>query len=71
MSSLGKPFSLSMSGVHSEFRKTQFFTSRIVLSKSGTVKNYLFCSILSDTLLEDGLPVSECTGGMCHFAILQ
>ena len=52
-SALGRPFSLYMSGVLSELGKDKCFASLIVLSKSGTVKNSLFCSILSDTLVEN------------------
>ena len=43
----GREFYLSMSGVLSEIGKA------IVLSKSGIVKNYLFCRILPDTLVEN------------------
>ena len=41
-----------MSGLLSKLGKAPFVASWIVLSKSGTVKNSLFCSILSDTLVE-------------------
>ena len=50
-SSLGRPFSLFMYGVLSELGKAPFVASWIVRSKSGTVENSLFCSILSDTLV--------------------
>ena len=52
-SALVRPFSLSMSVVLGELGKAPFVASWIVLSKSRTVKNYLFCSILSDTLVEN------------------
>ena len=52
-SALGSPFPFFMYGVHSEISKAPFVDSWIVLSKSGTVNNYLFCSILSDTLVEN------------------
>ena len=70
-SDLGREFSLSIYGVLSELGEAPFVASWIVLSKSGIVKNSLFCSILSDTLVENGLPVYECKGGMHHFAIFQ
>ena len=60
-----------MSVVLSEFGKALFVASWIVLSKTRTVNNSLFCSILSDALVETGLPVSGCTGGMRHFAIFR
>ena len=44
-SALGRPFSLSMSRVISELGKAPFVASWIVKSKSGIVKNSLFCSI--------------------------
>ena len=40
-----------MSGVLSELGKAPFFSFWVILSKSRTVKNSLFCSILSDTLV--------------------
>ena len=43
---------LSISGVIGELGKAPFVDSWIVLSKSGTVNNYLFCGILSDTLVD-------------------
>ena len=52
-SALVRPFISSMSGVLSEIRKAPFVASWIFLSKYRTVENYLFCSILSDTLLEN------------------
>ena len=52
-SDLGRPFFLSTSELLSELWKAPFFASWIVLSKSGTVKNSLFCSILSNTLVEN------------------
>ena len=48
----GSPFSLSIFGSLSELGKAPFFTSWDFISKSWTVKNYLFCSILSDILVE-------------------
>ena len=50
-SDLGRPFSLSISGLLSDLGNAPFFASWIVLPKSRTVKNSLFCSILSDTLV--------------------
>ena len=50
---MGRSFYLSLSGVLSEPGKAPFFASWIVMSKSGTVKNSLFCSILSDTLVKN------------------
>ena len=52
-SALGRPFSVSISGVLSELGRALFVASWIFLSKSGTVKNSLFFSILSDTLVEN------------------
>ena len=53
LSALGRPFRLTMYGVISELGKAPFFASWIVLSNPGTVKSSLFCSILSDTLVEN------------------
>ena len=53
LSALGRPFYLSMSRLLSEIWKASFFASCIVLSKSGTVNNYLYCSIFSDSLVEN------------------
>ena len=50
---LGRTFHLYMSGLLSEIGKYPFVDSWIFLSKSGTVKYYLFCSILSDTLVDN------------------
>ena len=69
-SALGRLFSLSMSGLLSEIWKSPFVASWIVLSKSGTVKNYLFCSILSDTLVETWDTYFRKGGGR-YFAIFR
>ena len=42
-----------MSGALIKLGKAPFVASWVVLSKSGTVKNSLFCIILSDTLVEN------------------
>ena len=52
-SDMGRQFYLSISGVIGELGKAPFVASWIVLSESGTVENYLFCSILYDTLVEN------------------
>ena len=52
-SAIERPFPLSIYGVLSELGRDPFFASWIVLSKSGTVKIFLFCSSLSDTLVEN------------------
>ena len=50
-SALGRTFYLSISGLLNELSKAPFVAYWIFLSKSGTVNNYLFCSILFDTFV--------------------
>ena len=52
-SALVRPFSLYISGVIREIGKALFVASGIVMSKSGTVNNSLFRSILSNTLVKN------------------
>ena len=52
-SALGSPIYLSIYGVLSKLWNAMFVASWIVLSKSGTAKNSLFCSILSDSFVEN------------------
>ena len=52
-SSLRRIFHLSMSGVLRKLGKAPFVASWIILSNSRKVNNFLFCSILSDTLVEN------------------
>ena len=55
-SDMGSLFSLSVSGALSELGKAPFVASWMVMSNSGTVKSYLFFSILSNTLEENWAP---------------
>ena len=52
-SSLRSLFHLSISGVLRKLGKAPFVASWIILSNSRKVNNFLFCSILSDTLVEN------------------
>ena len=72
-SSLVTQFSLSMSIVLSELGNSQFVASWISLSNSGTVKNCLFCSILSDTLVEDWAAffrIYRRNASLCHLLMM-
>ena len=70
-STLGSSFSLFLSVVLIELGKAPFVASLIFLSKSGSVKNYLFSQFYPILWWETELPISECTVGMRHFAIFQ
>ena len=52
-SALGRTSSLYISGALSKLGKAPFVASWMVLSKAGIVKTSLFCSILSNTLVEN------------------
>ena len=70
---LGRPFYFSMSGVLSELGKAPFVASWIVLSKSRTVKNSLFCSILSDTLVGNCVTcfrMYRSNASLCHLLMI-
>ena len=73
LSDMGRSFSLSASGVIIELWTYPFFASWIVMSKSGTVNNSLFCIILSDTLVENWATCFQMcrnTASLFHLAII-